>query len=364
MSSQKFILFISFILCVSTSNSQIKRLSKTNTKSIPATDCNIQIEGSNYVKKVASELILHRHSDEIYNKTTAINLFNPIKARTSSGILIKFKTKSPLLNVKFKMLEGNKEAPKFTVFQNNELDKTVSFKYQTKSEVSIPIESKHPNKEVEYKITFPIWTDVSFTGIELEKGNDLAKFSKKKKPIYLAYGNSITHGRGQLNTYQTYPYILAELLEHQFFNLGVGGGKVSQTAAEMIASDFKNIDIMTVLIGYNDLMSGKISPEIYMNRYNKFLTTVRKSHPKTKIFCITLTHTTKTSNKEGITPELFRKVVRTIVNKRRSKGDKNIYLIEGDRITTEADLKDPVHLNIEGATNFAHKLYKEIKGKL
>jgi lysophospholipase L1-like esterase len=57
-------------------------------------------------------------------------------------------------------------------------------------------------------------------------------------------------------------------------------------------------------------------------------------------------------------------VVIGLVEKYSKKGDKNIYLIEGEKISTEKDLKDPVHFSIEGAGEFAKQLTEEMKLKL
>ena len=79
--------------------SELLRIEQGYT-TIAATDSRIQNEGSNYITNVNTNLALHRHSDAVYNSSTATNLFSPIKTRTSSGIIIKFKTESPTLNLK------------------------------------------------------------------------------------------------------------------------------------------------------------------------------------------------------------------------------------------------------------------------
>ena len=236
-----------------------------------------------------------------------------------------------------------------------------NFKFEAGKEISLNITSKHPGEEVVYKIALPLKRDVHFLGIEVENGFEIVSFPEEKKPIYVAYGDSITHGTGQAATPETYAYIIAEKFGFELFNLAVGGAKTSQVMAEMIRDDFKEINVMTVLIGFNDYNGQGIDLEAYKKRYNDVLATIRSKHKKTKIFCITMTATTATkSKKTGIAADEFRAVVKNIVAKIQASGDANIFLIEGEKITTEANLKDAVHFSVEGASDFAYELYKKM----
>ncbi len=323
---------------------------------------NIQVYGSNYIKMEGDEMIIHRHSDEVYAGTTKSNLFNPLKARTSTGVFLDFKTKSSKVVVKLKIAKGNPKYSVFNVFQNGIFVENKSFKYQENTEIAIELHSKYPEKEVVYRITFPLMTDIHFLGLELEKDAKLCKLKKEEKRVYVAYGDSVTHGTGQKNTSETYAYQLAEKMGYELFNTAVGGAKTSTVMAEMIRDDFKKIDMITVLIGYNDYNGKGISTEEYNKRYTNVLNTLREKHPNTKIYCISMTYTTQNNSKISQIPaDDFRKAVREVVAKRQSNGDKNLFLIKGEEITNEASLKDKVHFSVQGAKNFAEALYQKIK---
>lgn len=331
------------------------------------TDARIQIEGSNYISNDNGELVIHRHSDAVYAGTTLSNLFNPEKARSSSGILILFKTNSPTINVKFRMIEGGNTNPKFAIFQNNVFTQNLNYTFVAGSEISMDLVSEHPGEEVVYKIALPLKRDIHFLGIELENGFDIVSFPEEQKPVYVAYGDSITHGTGQLTTPETYPYLIAEMFGYELFNLAVGGSKTSLVMAEMIRDDFNEIDVMTILIGYNDYNGQGIDAETYRDRYNGVLSAIRNTHPNTKIFCITMTTTTNNNSVvTGIAADDFRAVVIDIVNQRQTNGDTNLFLIHGDAITTEANLRenDAVHFSVEGALDFANELYDEMNAEL
>ena len=326
------------------------------------TDEHIQISGSNYIYEKDTELVIHRHSDKVYRGNTKDNLFNPLKARSSSGIALSFKTSSPTIVAKFKIAKGLKSSAVFSVFQEGVFIEDISFKYEENKEIILNITPATTEKEVLYKITFPLKTDVHFLGLELEKGHQLIKIDKELKPIYVAFGDSITHGTGQKTTPETYAYQIAEKFNWELYNLAVGGGKTSEVMAEMIADDFKHIDVMTILIGFNDYNGQGVDLKEYQKRYEGVLTTIRKKHPDTKIYCITMTYTKQqNSKKTGIPAEDFRKVVRGIVSSRQKKGDKNVFLIEGEEISSEENLKDIVHFSVDGAKSFADALYLQMK---
>ncbi len=331
------------------------------SKYIKPNDENISVNGSNYIKMDENEMIIHRHSDEVYAGTTKSNLFNPLKARTSTGVFLDFKTKSPKVIVKLKIAKGNPKYSVFNVFQNGVFVENKSFKYQENTEIEIELHSKSPEKEVVYRITFPLMTDIHFLGLELERGAKLCKLKKEEKRVYVAFGDSVTHGTGQKNTSETFAYQLADKMDYELYNIAVGGAKTSTIMAKMISDDFKKIDMITVLIGYNDYNGKGISTEEYNKRYTNVNNTLREKHPNTKIYCISMTYTTQNNSKISQIPaDDFRKVVREVVAKRQSNGDKNLFLIKGEEITNEASLKDKVHFSVQGAKNFAEALYQKI----
>jgi len=328
---------------------------------LPA-NAKIAIEGSKYISNNSGELLLHRHSDAVYSNTTQVNLFNPVKARTASGIVVNFKTASPKVNVKFKIREGNIAASTFGVFQNNEFSGSQDFSFEANKDVLVELTSNHPGQEVLYSITLPIWTDVSFRGLELEPGFELTDIEPTAKPVYVAYGNSITHGRGQDGAYQTYPFLVSRMFDWQLFNLAVGGGKTSQVMAEMIRDDFEKIDVLTVLIGYNDYNGEGVTAETYKTRCANFLNTVREKHSNTEIFCITMTYTPNlVSETSGISGQDFRNAMQEVVDARIESGDAKIYLIAGDEISSDTNLTDAVHFTIEGASDFADELFLKME---
>lgn len=181
------------------------------------------------------------------------------------------------------------------------------------------------------------------------------------KPVYIALGNSITHGVGQESaSFLTYPYILAEKLNYDMYNLGVGGAKISFPLAQM-TKEMPKAKLITILIGYNDFKFKHKTIQQFIHDYTKFINELRKNQPNANIFCIGLTYTKATINEHsGVKPEDYRIALKNIIYEFQTKGDQSIFYIAGDEITSEEDLNDKVHLNIQGAANFANKLYNQI----
>ncbi|MDB4297415.1 SGNH/GDSL hydrolase family protein [Flavobacteriaceae bacterium] len=329
---------------------------------IALTDANIFTTGANYKKANEKELILHRHAKEIYDGNTQELLFNPLKARSGSGIVLKLKTKSPRVKLKVVVQKGGKGQAIFGIRENGIQLANVRLKSTVDLEQTIVLKNTSKGSCSTFQISLPLWLDVHVTGIELEDNYSLEKIKKETKGVYIAYGDSITHGRGQDITEETYAYKLAESLNMELFNIAVGGGKASNVTAKMIANDFENIDLITVLIGYNDLVGNGISLEVFHKRYKDVLETIRIKHKKTKIVCITLL-TTKTlkSKKSGHKPEEFREVIKTIVNAKIAQGDKKLVLVEGPSYSSLAGLNDAVHLNKSGAVVLAKALANELE---
>ena len=319
----------------------------------------ILISGSNYSSRTKDTIYFQRHSDHLLSMGTSESKLNPVKAHTTTGIVISFKTASPGIQLRFSVLEGENRGHNFAVYQNGAYTDEFTFNAQAGPELTFDINSLDQGNEVFYEITLPNWSITAMTGLHLDSGYDLSALEKTDRPIYVAYGNSITHGTGQSGTHKTYPFLVSKILDIALFNIAVGGSKTSTATAQMLRDDFEEIDIMTMLIGYNDFNGEGIDTIEYRSRYLHFLNTFREVHKNTLIYCISLTYTTnELSVKTGIPADDFRSVVRNIVREFNNMGDLGIIFIEGDEITSEINLKDAVHFTEEGAELFAIELAK------
>jgi lysophospholipase L1-like esterase len=211
-------------------------------------------------------------------------------------------------------------------------------------------------------VCLPSWANVEFFDMRIDDGASMLSYTPPVKPKYVALGDSITHGTGQQSyTHKTYAYQLSKLLDVDLYNLAVGGSRVSVPTGEML-SEFPPIDVITLLIGYNDCF-GDVALTTYQSNLTAWVEACRTNQPDADIFCITPTYTDNVASNrtDGTGIEDFRIAVSNVVAAAQLAGDTNIYLIHGDQIiTNSAQLIDGIHLLPDGATDMANGLFAEM----
>jgi lysophospholipase L1-like esterase len=230
--------------------------------------------------------------------------------------------------------------------------------------VSSPSAGKHS-----YRFVLGTYNTVEFKGLTLTGNSESpGETVLPDKPVYVAYGNSITHGQGQNTGDQSYPWVLAAKMGWELFNIAVGGSKTSVPMAEMLKNEvYDTIDYMTILIGYNDAIGYAKDTSYYREKLISFIDTVRKGHPETTIFVLGQTFTIATENKNGdpVNFDDWRKVQKYIVDSLTFAGDSRIHYLNGVEFTNYSSLnnppKDRVHLSINGAYLFGNALADTIK---
>lgn len=334
-------------------------------KTVDLTDEKLRYLGTNYIYHNNNQISFSRHSKETLAVPKMKLAFNPVKAQTTSGIVVHLATKSQEINFEFVPLPTENRGSEFALYENNNLVKT--FKFQRKDKRFV-LNYKSKNQQYkEYRLTLPSWSNVALKNITLDDDSELLAIKTARKAKYVAMGDSITHGVGQGSATQlTYPYIVSQALDLELYNIAVGGGKTSIPTAEML-KDFDEIELLTLLIGYNDWNSPKADVKVYKANLDKMLSIIRKEHPETIIYCITPLFTKSQKAKHIDQPmQSYRQAVIDVVTAKKQAGDNKISVIEGDKITSAKNLrddnpKDPVHLGINGARMLADELTNLIK---
>ncbi len=324
-----------------------------NKKFIQPNNENIVIEGAFFVEKSNDKVILNRFDDKFLNHKETFA--NSIKANTQSGVSISFSTNSSEITMYFEEREDAQHRQKvFGIFKNGKFFKEVKG-------TTFSFANAEDNKYNQWKIVLPTFCGVDFTGIEIDGNSDLIKVQQEQKLVYVAIGNSITHGVGQNGPgYLTYPFLLAQNKNWDLYNLAIGGSKISWPVAKLLEN--KKVDVITILWGYNDwnsafTIAGEIKPY-----YKKLISELRKIQPKAKIYCILPTTSKRTTPKKGNDSlEDIRIAEKHIVHEFQKKGDSNLFVINGKELTTISDLRDDVHLSVNGAAKFAKELEQYIK---
>jgi len=275
-----------------------------------------------------------------------------------TGIKIRFKTASPTIQLSFEKREGggaigNSPTNGFSVFvKGNEIQKF--------SSLNFTIQHPNPGNPETFEVSLPNLWAVNFTGLELEDGYELYNQIDLNLPVYVSIGNSITHGTGQyVSSAKTYPFILAQKSNWNLHNLAVAGA----TLGRAIAKNIKNqkVDIITILIGFNDWKYTTASFQTKKNEYEKLLDSLRHYQPNAKIYCITPLFSSDKNGSAPYTLQEFRDMVTEVISTKQ-QNDKNICLINGPSISDASMLAsgDPVHLSESGANKLAQNLFTEI----
>ena len=248
------------------------------------------------------------------------------------------------------------------------------------------------------EIALPSMHGVDFSGLKLQKGSDLHKGVQKsapnipnepsrdapqesapnvikeptlnapavpvRRPVYVAIGNSITHGTGhQPASYDTWPFRLAEAMDWELVNLAVAGAHIGPAVADLLYG--QRVDVITILKGFNDWMFGERSLLDTVARFEQLLRDIRLHQPEAQIFVITPLHTNRGSPAGAATFGLsdLRNSIATVVREHVEAGDRRIHLLGGCRLSDDTMLMDGIHLSAEGAERFAAQAEKEIRAR-
>jgi lysophospholipase L1-like esterase len=313
---------------------------------IPPNDPLIEVGGVFFPDPQPTIVYLNRFTQDLLNDPN--RNFNNQYAETQPGVVVRFCTASNAVTATFQYAPGYHNIDIFSIYQNGVRTEVITG-------LTLNITSTDPGQPVTYEIVCPSYSNVAFTGLELDDGVPLLSCNTPAKPRYVAFGDSITHSAGQDGTSDTsYDWVLAEAKGWELFNLAVGGAKVGPPIGSML--DNETFDVATVLWGFNDWNSENNLPQ-YESRYNQFLDNLRVVHNE-PVYCITPIHTTKLfpNNNNGYTMDQYRDTIRQIVATRRAAGDNNLFVINGEDLTTADDLYDGIHLTNAGAASFADRL--------
>ncbi len=345
-------LIILFLFFTLTLFAQEKRFIKPN-------DSNIAIDGAFFLIKSDEKIIINRIKPEILNNPATY--MHPANANTQSGVRISILTNSSTVSFIFE--NRNDASCWFSIagiFKDGKLFKEIILNPKKEKELK-PFTVSNPDgkKWARWTVVLPPFYGMNLKGIEIDKDSKLKSAAEKnKKPVYVAIGNSITHGTGQRAGYQTYPYIVAAKKRWNLYNVAVGGSKISWTVGEMLKN--KPADFITILWGYNDWNAGFTTHNKIIPNYSKLLELLVKYHPDAKIYCILPTYSkTKTPKRGNLSFDDIKNAEKTVAEEFIKKGY-NIKIIDGQKISDTTMLNDKVHFSINGAQKFAENLINKL----
>jgi lysophospholipase L1-like esterase len=269
---------------------------------------------------------------------------------------LSFATDSPNVRIKF----HTEKRAAFGVFQNGKFTETLNI---DKTDNELKIRSVDPGKKVEYRISFPIFQNPIFKKLNLKDGFQLLTAPPRREKVFVVLGDSITHGRGQSISHESWSWQVAEALKMEHYNLAVGGSNANAFMPTAIAK-LPRVDLVTILWGYNDWVNKGKKPSEFAKDMNAAVDVIRAAHPDAPVAILRMLQTKTTVSKrtgDEYTDADFRQAADKLVSTRRNAGDLNIHIVASETMTNLDDLKDSVHLTPEGATNFAKAIARSLE---
>ena len=165
----------------------------------------IVVTGVPTQQRTQDEILFNRFSENLLSMKKKELSFNPEKARSTTGVVLHFRTDSPEIQLQFEMQEGGGRGPEFGVFQNGQLRQEESFSKKEKN-LSLLIRSETPGKPTHFSVAMPSWANPKLTGFQIRPECKL-QTPEVPEQVYVALGDSISHGTGQGSaTHKTWPF--------------------------------------------------------------------------------------------------------------------------------------------------------------
>lgn len=306
-----------------------------------------------------------KEQEELY-KVTSADFYK--KTFATAGIRLAFETDSPSLFLKVNVTSGSsRKYFSFDVSVNGEIiDCLDNFsgvnlpRNYTTAELPLGLFSKQfalgeGRKQV--CVYFPWSAAVELQELSLVGATYILPLTRDKK--LLVFGDSITQGYDALRPSNRYASRLADLLQAEEFNKGIGAERFCPDLARM--RDNLEPDYITVAYGTND-WSG-LDEASFMEKCDAFYGALSKSYPNAKIFAITPIWRQDYKGPKKFGPfEQVEADIREITSKYP-----NICCISGFSFVPSdeeyfADLR--LHPNDRGFQHYADNLYIQIADKL
>ncbi len=213
-------------------------------------------------------------------ETTSPNDFYR-KSFATAGVRFSFRTNSTTLafDYDFFGFGSSREYGYFDLYINGALKKHfgVEGNYCQGGNMRISL----PEGEKTLELYFPWSKCTAMSNVELDDGATLEGISRKYKMI--SFGDSITHGYDAIYPSLSYASQLAQNLDADQINKGIGGDKFFPALLD--EKDPIDPDFITVAYGTNDW--SKCPREVFEENCKNFYNRLSALYPNAKIFAIT-----------------------------------------------------------------------------
>ncbi len=314
---------------------------------------NLLIKGALDIKQTNNEINTYRLSKKQCDFYSESPIFI-LRAFATAGIRLEFFTYEKKISFEYKATKFYWEHIFFDIYENDVYSDTITEKDNSLSG-KVTYNIKHKGK-TKITIYLPYTCDIILKNLSFGE----IEYLPKENIDYLALGDSITQGMGSKKASFTYPSILADKLNLNFLNQGVGSFYFCADSLDNLNLSPK---LITVLYGANDyylISTNKKSFEQVINEIHLYFEKLAELYPDSKIYVITpiWCGNEEKSKEFNIGYEKLRKCIK------KEAELKNFNVIEGldliphnEKFYCDASL---VHPNAEGYNLLADNLLKKI----
>ena len=318
--------------------------------------------GTEYIIEENNKIIFSR----FLNSERQTLTYGTDKSYSTAGVRLEFITDSQSLDVSVSVKESNPEGRNFYSFDvyNNDVmlgqiknfDESPQYPYKNYTLCDSRKTFRLSDKTNHVCIYFPWSVQGIINGIEIDDGAAITPVVRSKKVIM--YGDSITQGYDSESPSRSYTSQLADYLEADVINKGIGGSVFMPELSE-IKSDYSP-NLITVAYGTNDW--NICGYDDFEKRCHSFFNNLITNYPDTKILAIAPIWRADCDEERNLGK--FSKVAETLKN--ISVLNKNISFINGiDFIPKDKKYyRDSyLHPNDMGFDFYIYSLINELKKK-
>lgn len=164
---------------------------------IAPTDPALIVTGARYATPCAEGLEFLRFSPATYEIPFSKLKANAIRARTTSGARLRFRTDAARAVASFTFRAGDENrGSQFGLYRDGVWVKEVSVAKET-IRAEIELVNPEPGRPAVFEVALPSWSNPILSGVELSGGVLLPPEPEAGRRVYVALGDSLSHGTGQ-----------------------------------------------------------------------------------------------------------------------------------------------------------------------
>lgn len=270
-------------------------------------------------------------------------------SRDSAGMLVRFRSDSPELHVRYRLLNGDLAMPHMPATGVSGVDlyardkqgqwRWVQVTRPTGKEVTAQLVGKLPVEEREFALYLPLYNGVESVEIGVRPGSHFEGLAPRERPIVF-YGTSITQGACASRPGMVHTAILGRRFDRPVVNLGFSGnGKMDPAVGEYLGQ----IDAAVFVIDCLPNMGHELVAERCVPLVNQ----IRAARPETPIILVEDRRFTNSwlQRERAAEHDLNHAALRTAFEQLQQGGVQKLFYLEGDSL---------LGLDGEGATDGSH----------